>query len=255
MSEQRQAVKLKVEGFSFRYGDVEALRNVSLEASPNAILGIMGPTGSGKTTLLRSINRMNDLVPNARWEGRILLDGEDVYRPGVRVEQLRRRVGMVFALPVVLPMSIFDNVAYGPRLQGQGRGMVVEAVERSLRDAALWEEVAGRLKEPAARLSGGQQQRLALARVLALDPEVILLDEPCSGLDPISTLRIEEALKRLKQRYTIVLVTHNPRQAARACDQVAFLYLGQVVEAGPAGRVFTHPHRSETEQYISGRFG
>ncbi|HEY3314334.1 MAG TPA: phosphate ABC transporter ATP-binding protein PstB [Bacillota bacterium] len=248
--------KLSARGLSFFYGDVQALKDVSLDVEPNDLLTIMGPTGSGKTTLLRTFNRLNDTVPGTKRTGQVALDGLDVYGGGADPAEVRRRVGMVFALPVPLPLSIYDNVAYGPRLHGvSGRARLDEIVEKGLRDAILWDEVKDRLGDSALRLSGGQQQRLSIARVLAVEPEVILLDEPTSGLDPISTLRIEELLKQLRDTYTIVLVTHNPQQAARVGDRVAFFYLGELVEFGPSQRLFTRPRDRRTEDYISGRFG
>jgi len=222
----------------------------------NRILGIIGPAGSGKTALLRAMNRLNDLDPNCRVEGQILLDGEDIYQPDFDAVRLRKRVGMVFALPVPLPLSLFDNVVYGPRLSGiRARKRLNALVERSLQAAFLWDEVKDRLHTSALRLSGGQQQRLCLARVLAMEPEVILLDEPCSGLDPISTARIEEALIALKSKYTIVLVTNNTKQAARVADITAFLLQGELVEVGPTPRIFTAPDDQRTNDYVSGRFG
>jgi len=222
--------KIALRGFSVYHGQVQSLRAVSLNVPPNRILGIIGPAGSGKTTLLRALNRLNDLVPDCRVEGQVLLDGEDIYAPDLEVVALRKRVGMVFALPVPLPMSLYENVVYGPRLAGlRDRARLDALVETSLTAAFLWEEVKDRLTTSALRLSGGQQQRLCLARVLAMEPEVILLDEPCSGLDPISTAKIEEALTVLKARYTIVLVTNNTKQAARVADDTAFLLMGELV--------------------------
>lgn len=248
--------KISARSFSYYYGSVQALRSLNLEIRPNSILTIMGPTGSGKTTFLRALNRLNDRVQGARHEGLLLLDGKDIYARDVDVSELRRRVGMVFALPVSLPMSIYDNVAYGPRKKGlRARAVLDETVEKALRAAALWDEVKDRLQQPAQKLSGGQQQRLALARVLAMDPEVILLDEPTSGLDPVSTLRIEELLRELRNRYTIILATPNPQQAARIGGEVAFFYMGQLVEIGPASEIFTRPRDKKTEDYITGKFG
>ncbi len=248
--------RLVVEGLSFYYGAVRALYRVSFKVGAGELAVVMGPTGSGKTTLLRCVNRLCDLHGRTRREGRILLDGRDIYAAGTCPTTLRRRVGMVFAVPTPLPLSVYDNVAYGPRLAGRGRRQELDAlVEESLRAAALWDEVAGRLREPAFRLSGGQQQRLAIARVLAMRPEVILLDEPTSGLDPVSTLRIEELLRGLAGSYTIVLVTNNPRQAARLGAKVLFLYLGHLVEQGPARQVFSNPRDPRTQDFISGRVG
>jgi len=250
------AVKISNRNFSVFYGATQALRGITLDVLANRILGIIGPAGSGKTALLRAMNRLNDLDPNCRVEGQILLDGEDIYHPDFDAVLLRKRVGMVFALPVPLPLSLFDNVVYGPRLSGiRARKRLNALVERSLQAAFLWDEVKDRLHTSALRLSGGQQQRLCLARVLAMEPEVILLDEPCSGLDPISTARIEEALIALKSKYTIVLVTNNTKQAARVADITAFLLQGELVEVGPTPRIFTAPDDQRTNDYVSGRFG
>jgi len=250
------AVKIANRNFSVFYGATQALRGITLDVLAHQILGIIGPAGSGKTALLRAMNRLNDLNPNCRVEGQILLDGEDIYQPDFDAVRLRKRVGMVFALPVPLPLSLFDNIVYGPRLSGiRARARLNELVERSLQAAFLWDEVKDRLHTSALRLSGGQQQRLCLARVLAMEPEVILLDEPCSGLDPISTARIEEALIALKSKYTIVLVTNNTKQAARVADTTAFLLQGELVEVGPTSRIFTVPEDQRTNDYVSGRFG
>ena len=233
------AVKLAIRNFSLFYGAARALRGITLDVLANQILGIIGPAGSGKTALLRAMNRLNDLNPNCRVEGQILLDGEAIYQPDFDAVRLRKRVGMVFALPVPLPLSLFDNIVYGPRLSGiRSRTRLNDLVERSLQAAFLWDEVKDRLHTSAMRLSGGQQQRLCLARVLAMEPEVILLDEPCSGLDPISSARIEEALIALKSKYTI-----------------AFLLQGDLVEIGPTGLIFTAPKDQRTNNYVSGRFG
>lgn len=249
--------KLLVEELSVAYGGVSALKSVTLPIYPNEILALTGPGGSGKTTLLRTINRLNDRVRSARVAaGRVLLDGEDVYGPEVDAYAIRQRVAMVFALPTPLPKSIFDNVAYGPRVAGIRKiSRLREIVERALRDAILWDEVSGRLGDPAMTLSGGQQQRLCIARALAQQPEVLLLDEPCSGLDPISTLKIEDALRKLKEQYTIVLVSHNTQQAARAADRIAFLLMGELVEHGRADQVVTNPADQRTADYFQGRFG
>jgi phosphate transport system ATP-binding protein len=251
------AAKMRVEGFSFFYpGGAAALRGVTLDIPANLILGLIGPASSGKSTLLRSLNRMTDFLHGTRTEGRILLDGQEITDPAIDPADLRRRVGMVFDTPVPLPRSIYENVVYGPRLHGvRDRRRLDELVERSLRAANLWDEVKDRLDTSGTRLSGGQQQRLCIARTLALDPEVILLDEPCSGLDPISTLKIEEALAELKARYTIVLVTNNTKQAARVSDRVAFFLMGELVEVGEARQIFTVPRDRRTDDYISGRFG
>lgn len=248
--------KIRAADFSFSYGSNRALKSINLEIEKNTLITIMGPTASGKTTFLRALNRLNDRVTGASREGRLLLDDTDVYSPKMNVAELRRRVGMVFALPQSLPMSIYDNVAYGPRKKGvASKSRLDEIVEKALKDAALFDEVKDRLSANAQKLSGGQQQRLSLARVLAVDPEVILLDEPTSGLDPVSTLRIEELLQTLKEKYTIVLVTHNPTQAARVQGQIAFLYMGELVEVGMARDMFTRPKDKRTEDYITGKYG
>jgi len=251
-----EGVKIAVQNLKLYFGNALCLREISAEIRNHRIVGIIGPAGSGKTIFLRSLNRLNDLVPSFHVEGKVLLDGEDIYHPNYDVISLRRRVGMVFALPVPLPMSIRDNILYGPRLAGiRDRSKQEELIERSLTAAALWDEVKDRLHVSAFRLSGGQQQRLCLARVLAMEPEVILLDEPCSGLDPISTARIEEALMSLKERYTIVLVTNNTKQAARVSDDVLFFLMGELIEAGPVEKIFTSPSDSRTAEYVSGKFG
>jgi len=235
---------------------VQALRDVTLRIYPNQITAVFGPAGGGKSTLLRLLNRLNDLIPGRRLEGRVLLDGEDVYAPGVDVHALRRRVGMVFATPVPLPMSIRQNLTYGPELTGvRERARLDALVEYSLRAAALWDEVKERLDEPGIALSGGQQQRLCLARTLALEPEVILLDEPTSGLDPISTAKVEASLQDLKQRYTIVIAPHSVQQAARVADHAVFLLQGELIEEGPGSSLFTQPRDRRTEDYVTGRFG
>jgi phosphate transport system ATP-binding protein len=248
--------KVDIRDLSVYYGQHAALRNVSLPIKPNEILTVFGPASGGKSTLLRTLNRMNDLIYDTRVTGKVLLDGEDIYSPGFPVIELRRRVGMVFDLPVALPMSIFDNIAYGPRKSGvRDRGKLEQTVEEALRSAAMWDEVKDRLDSSGLSLSGGQQQRLSIARVLALNPEVILLDEPTSGLDPISTAKIEDSLRELKQRYTIVISPHNVQQAARIADQAAFFLMGEMVEHGPAESLFTSPRDKRTEDYVTGRFG
>lgn len=247
--------KIEAIGFTFLYGETAALRSLNLKIRRNSLFTIMGPTGSGKTTFLRALNRLNDRVGGTSFSGKLLLDGMDVYDPGLDVASLRRRVGMVFALPTPLPMTVYDNVAYGPRQKGVNPRELDCLVERALRAAALFDEVKDRMTSSAYNLSGGQLQRLSLARVLAVEPEVILLDEPTSGLDPLSTLRIEELLRELAQTYTVVLVTHNPQQAARIQGETAFFYSGQLVEAGPARSIFTNPGDKRTEDYITGKFG
>jgi phosphate transport system ATP-binding protein len=248
--------KFAIQNLDTYYGKYQALKSIRLDIVPNRILGIIGPAGSGKTSFLRTLNRLNDLIPDFHIEGRILMDGEDIYHPNVNPVLLRRKVGMVFALPVPLPMSIYENLVYGPRLMGiRQYGKLDEIVEYCLKAAFLWDEVKDRLNSSALRLSGGQQQRLCLARVLALEPEVILLDEPCSGLDPISTAKIEEALTELKSKYTIILVTNNTKQASRVADDTAFFLMGELIEFGPTDRIFTAPSDQRTNEYITGRFG
>jgi len=247
--------KFVIQDLTYRYGNKTALANVSLDVVPNAVNVLFGPAGGGKTTLLRLLNRLNDMVENTHRRGQILLDGQDIYAPGTNVPALRRRVGMVFALPLPLPMTIYENVVYGPRLSGVRGPKLMELAEKSLTQAAIWDEVRDRLHTPAMALSGGQQQRLCLARVLALEPEVILLDEPTSGLDPISTAKVEESLRALKKDYTIVIVPHSVQQAARIADEAAFLLMGELVETGPGARLFTRPRDKRTEDYVTGRFG
>ncbi|HBE72945.1 MAG TPA: phosphate ABC transporter ATP-binding protein [candidate division Zixibacteria bacterium] len=247
--------KISAHDLTVNHQGLPLLDDVTMDLPTNRILGIIGPASSGKTTFLRALNRMNELQPGFTMAGLLLLDGQDIYAPDFDVVALRKRVGMVFALPVPLPMSIHDNVVYGPRLSGVRGGRLDELVEKSLRAAFLWEEVKDRLQTSALRLSGGQQQRLCLARTLALGPEVILLDEPCSGLDPISTAKIEEALAVLKSDYTIVLVTNNTKQAARVADETAFFLQGRLVEHGPTQTLFTAPRDQRTGDYITGRFG
>ena len=248
-------VKIKVERLSVTYGGEAALRETSFTVRPNEILGIIGPANSGKTTFLRTLNRLNDLDPRYRLEGKVLIDGKDIYRDW-DVFELRKKVGMVFALPTPLPGSIFENLAYGPRRHDTGnRRKIADIVEQSLKQAFLWDEVKDRLNESAFKLSGGQQQRLCIARTLAMAPDIILFDEPCSGLDPISTAKIEEAMFQLKKRYTLILVTNNTKQAARTSDRVAFFLMGDLVEIDEADKIFTVPNDKRTEDYISGRYG
>ncbi len=249
-------VKISIEGLSYWYGTRQALNGVTLEIRDRAVTVLFGPAGGGKTTLMRLVNRLNDMVDETRITGRILLDGEDIYAPGVDVIRLRRRVGMVFALPLALPGTIRENVIYGPRLAGErNNARLSEIVERSLTQAALWTEVKDRLDTPALSLSGGQQQRLCIARSLALEPEVLLLDEPTSGLDPISTAKVEESLFQLKQQYALVMVPHSVQQAARVSDFAAFFLGAELVEHGPGPQVFTAPRDKRTEDYVTGRFG
>ena len=242
--------------FSFWYGTKQALHDVDLVIPPRAVTALIGPSGCGKSTFLRSINRLNALIPGARHAGRLELDGEDVNAPDVDVVALRQRVGMVFQRWNPFPKSIYDNVAYGPRINGERSRVALDAVvELSLRRAALWDEVKDRLRQSALGLSGGQQQRLCIARALANDPEVLLLDEPASALDPIATQRIEELLYELRRELTVVIVTHNLQQAARIADQTAFFFLGRLVEAGATEQLFTRPREERTEAYVTGRFG
>jgi phosphate transport system ATP-binding protein len=248
--------KIAVRGLGVRYGTTVALEDVSLDVPAGRVTALIGPSGCGKSTFLRCLNRMNDTIPGVRITGDVRLDGEPIYAPHVDPVALRRRVGMVFQRANPFPKSIFDNVAFGPRVHGlRDRVRLHEVVERSLRQAALWDEVAGRLDRPALELSGGQQQRLCIARALAVEPEVLLMDEPASALDPIATAKIEELIHELTMRYTIVIVTHNMQQAARVSDITAYFYLGRLIECGPTERVFTNPERPETEDYITGRFG
>jgi phosphate transport system ATP-binding protein len=248
--------KVEVRDFSASFDRVSVLRNIQLPIYPRERLAIIGPAGSGKTTFLRSLNRLNDLEWSFRHSGQILLDGQDIYHRNTDVPSLRRRLGMVYAVPTPLPWTIYENIAFGPRMAGlRDRDRLDEIVENSLRSAILWDEIRDRLYEPATNLSGGQQQRLCVARVLALEPEVLLLDEPCSGLDPISTAKIEDALLELKKKYSIVLVTNNTKQAARASDRTAFFLMGELVECGPTTQVFTNPSSRRTSDYITGHFG
>ena len=238
------------------YGAAQALHHVSLSVPEKSITALIGPSGCGKSTFLKTLDRMNDLIPDVRVEGQVLYRGEDIYAPSVDVNQLRREVGMVFQKPNPFPMSIYDNVAYGPRTHGvRNRAQLDELVEKSLRGAAIWDEVKDRLKKNALRLSGGQQQRLCIARALAVEPSVLLMDEPTSALDPISTSKIEELATELKKRYTIVIVTHNMQQALRISDNTAFFLLGELVEYGDTETMFSTPREKRTEDYITGRFG
>jgi phosphate transport system ATP-binding protein len=248
------ALALEARNVSVYYGEKQAVSEVSLQVPTNRVVALIGPSGCGKSTLLRCFNRMNDLVEEARVEGEVYFQGVNLYAPGVDAVEVRRRIGMVFQKPNPFPKSIFDNTAFGPRLNGY-EGSLDEVVESSLRQAALWDEVYDRLGESAYRLSGGQQQRLCIARALAVKPEIILMDEPASALDPIATQRIEELIYELKQRYTIVIVTHNMQQAARVSDYTAFLYMGELVEYGPTDTIFTNPSEERTEAYVTGRFG
>lgn len=248
--------KIRVEHLNFYYGTKRALSDISIVIPDRQITALIGPSGCGKSTFLRCLNRMNDTIPHTRVEGRVLLDGVDIYAPGTDVVDLRRRVGMVFQRPNPFPQSIYDNIAFGPRVLGLHRKHKLdEIVERSLRDVGLWNEVKDNLSQNALSLSLGQQQRLCLARVLAVEPEVILMDEPCSALDPIATLEIEELMRRLRENYCIVIVTHNMQQAARVSDWTGFFWLGELVEFGPTEVIFTRPANPLTEDYITGRAG
>jgi phosphate transport system ATP-binding protein len=249
--------KISVERLGFYYGDKPALQDISLEIADRQITALIGPSGCGKSTFLRCLNRMNDTIPGTRVEGRILLDGQDIYAPGKDPTGLRARVGMVFQRPNPFPQSVLDNVAFGPRILGwnQSRSDLLATVEGCLRRVALWDEVKDNLHQDALRLSLGQQQRLCIARTIAVKPEVILMDEPCSALDPIATLEIEELMRVLMKNYCIVIVTHNMQQAARVSQQTGFFWLGRLVEFDNAGTIFTHPHEKLTEDYITGRAG
>ncbi|MCL6251181.1 phosphate ABC transporter ATP-binding protein PstB [Altererythrobacter sp. KTW20L] len=249
--------KIRATDVSVYYGDKKAIDQVSIDIHAEHVTSFIGPSGCGKSTFLRTLNRMNDTIPSARVEGVIELDGEDIYQSGMDVVQLRARVGMVFQKPNPFPKSIYDNIAYGPRIHGlaQGKTEIDEIVERSLRRAGLWEEVKDRLEESGTALSGGQQQRLCIARAIAVDPEVILMDEPCSALDPIATAKIEELIDELRGRYAIVIVTHSMQQAARVSQRTAFFHLGNLVEYGHTSDIFTNPRLKRTQDYITGRYG
>ena len=248
--------KIDIKDMDLFYGSFQALKNVNLEIEPNKITAFIGPSGCGKSTLLKSLNRMNDLVEGCRIDGKILLDGQDIYAKSMDVNTLRKRVGMVFQKPNPFPMSIYDNVAYGPRTHGiRSKAKLNEIVERSLRNAAIWDEVKDRLKKSALGMSGGQQQRLCIARALAVEPEVLLMDEPTSALDPISTSKIEDLAADLKKDYTIVMVTHNMQQAVRISDNTAFFLLGEMIEYNNTEKLFSIPSDKRTEDYITGRFG
>ena len=249
-------VKISTNNLNLHYGTNHALKDVSLSLYTNKITAFIGPSGCGKSTYLKTLNRMNDLVPNVKIEGEVLLDGENIYDPRVDTTLLRKKIGMVFQQPNPFPMSIYDNVAYGPRIHGiKNKSQLDAIVEKSLKGAALWDEVSGRLKKSALGLSGGQQQRLCIARALAVEPEVLLMDEPTSALDPISTLKIEDLMDELKEKYTVAIVTHNMQQATRIADYTAFFLVGEVVECASTTELFTAPKDSRTEDYITGRFG
>lgn len=248
--------KISTSDLNLYYGNNHALKNINLGIYENQITAFIGPSGCGKSTYLKTLNRMNDLVPNVTINGKVWIDGEDIYDPKVDTTLLRKKVGMVFQQPNPFPMSIYDNIAYGPRIHGiKGKAELDAIVEKSLRGAALWDEVKDRLKRSALGLSGGQQQRLCIARALAVEPEILLMDEPTSALDPISTLKIEDLMGELKKNYTVVIVTHNMQQATRIADYTAFFLVGEVVEYAPTTDLFSHPREKKTEDYITGRFG
>ena len=251
-----EKIKMSTRELNFFYGKTPALKNISIEIPEKCVTALIGPSGCGKTTFLRCLNRMNDTIEGIRVEGEILLDHENIYHPEVDAVQVRRRVGMVFQKSNPFPKTIFDNVAYGLRISGgYTKAEITDRVEKSLMGAALWDEVSDRLQESAMALSGGQQQRLCIARALAVEPEVILMDEPASALDPIATQKIEDLIQKLKKDYTIVIVTHNMQQAARVSDQTAFFYMGELVEVGPTEQIFTNPREPRTEDYVTGKFG
>ncbi|PST36601.1 MULTISPECIES: phosphate ABC transporter ATP-binding protein PstB [Clostridium] len=248
--------KISTSDLNLYYGNNHALKNINLDIYENQITAFIGPSGCGKSTYLKTLNRMNDLVPNVTINGKVWIDGEDIYDPKVDTTLLRKKVGMVFQQPNPFPMSIYDNIAYGPRIHGiKGKPELDAIVEKSLRGAALWDEVKDRLKRSALGLSGGQQQRLCIARALAVEPEILLMDEPTSALDPISTLKIEDLMGELKKNYTVVIVTHNMQQATRIADYTAFFLVGEIVEYAPTTDLFSHPREKKTEDYITGRFG
>ena len=247
--------QIEVKDLNLWYGDKQALKNISINIPKNSVTALIGPSGCGKSTFIRCLNRMNDLIKNCRIEGKVLIDGEDIYGPDVDVVELRKQVGMVFQKPNPFPMSIYDNVAYGPRIHGANKKDLDGIVESALRSAAIWEETSDRLKSSALSLSGGQQQRLCIARTLAVKPKILLFDEPTSALDPISTSRIEDLIDTLKKDYTIVIVTHNMQQAARISDYTGFFLMGELIEFGQTRQIFQNPREKSTEDYITGRFG
>jgi len=256
LNKSTNETSIQIQDLNLFYGEKQALHGINMEIPKKQVTAYIGPSGCGKSTLLRCINRMNDLVDSTRIEGRINIEGNDIYRPGVDVAELRRHVGMVFQKPNPFPKSIYENVAYGLRIQGiNDRRILDEAVEKSLRGAAIWDEVKDRLQDNALGISGGQQQRLVIARAIAIEPAILLLDEPSSALDPISSLKIEELINELKETYTIVIVTHNMQQAARVSDYTAFMYMGDLVEFGDTNTIFTNPEKKQTEDYITGRYG
>ena len=249
-------IKIKTDNFSFYYDDVQALKNISMDIKKNRVTGIIGPSGCGKSTFLRSLNRMNDVILGSRAEGKILIDNKNIYDSDIDVVEIRRKIGMIFQKSNPFPKSIFDNVSYGLKINGiKDKSYIAQKVEKSLKDAALWNEVKDRLGKNAFELSGGQQQRVCIARALAVEPEIILMDEPASALDPTATLKIEELIQELKRKYTIVIVTHNMQQAARISDHTAFFMLGELIEYDETSKMFTKPSKKITEDYITGRFG
>lgn len=249
-------MKIETKHLNFYYGSKRALKDVGLTCQTHKVTAIIGPSGCGKSTFIRTLNRMNDVILGTRIEGKVLLDGKDIYSPKMDVSELRKKVGMVFQKPNPFPKSIFDNVAYGLRIEGmRDKREIAKIVEKSLREAALWDEVKDRLRENAFSLSGGQQQRLCIARSLAVEPGVMLFDEPCSAIDPIATAKIEDLIEKMKENYTVVIVTHNMQQAARVADYTAFMMLGELIEYGETRKIFTNPSHKLTEDYITGRFG
>ncbi len=246
---------IEVEDLNLWYGDKQALKNISMRIPSNSVTALIGPSGCGKSTFIRCLNRMNDLIKICRIEGKVSVEGRDIYGQGVDVVDLRKQIGMVFQKPNPFPMSIYDNIAYGPRIHGVSKKDLDGIVEQALRSAALWDEISDRIQSPALSLSGGQQQRLCIARTMAVKPEIILFDEPCSALDPISTAKIEELIMDLKKDYTIVIVTHNMQQAARISDYTAFFLMGELIEFGKTRQIFENPGKKSTEDYITGRFG
>lgn len=256
MEKSMENIKISTEKLNLHYGENHALKDIDMQIKPNAVTAFIGPSGCGKSTFLKCLNRMNDLVDCVKIEGTVMLDGENIYAPGVDTTLLRKKIGMVFQQPNPFPMSIYDNIAYGPRIHGiKNKARLDEIVETSLQGAAIFEEVKDRLKKSALGLSGGQQQRLCIARALAVEPEVLLMDEPTSALDPISTLKVEELMEDLKKKYTVVVVTHNMQQAARVSDDTAFFLVGEVVEFDTTDNIFSRPKDKRTEDYITGRFG
>jgi phosphate transport system ATP-binding protein len=249
-------VIIKTEKLNLWYGEKQALHDINMEVYPNKVTALIGPSGCGKSTLIRCFNRMNDLIPTCKITGDVIFDGENIYDPSVDVVSVRKKIGMVFQKPNPFPKSVYENIAYGPRVSGiKDKKGLDEIVERSIKNAALWEEVQDRLHESAMGLSGGQQQRLCIARALAIEPEIILMDEPCSALDPIATAKIEDLIEELKKKYTVIIVTHNMQQAARVSDYAAYMYLGKLIEFGVTEQIFEDPREELTEKYITGRFG